>query len=312
MAEEPRVRRSATGRVPQWAMDEAVGKPVEPVPFRSVTTLSSARRRRGRRRAGRALTFVVIVAVCVTAVYFVGGFKGTLVGATGSSRDLTVPPPGKGESRHRLLAAPVAPTETEGARYRFLQHQHGSKKPITWDPCRPIHYVVRPDHAPPGGNRLLTGAFAQISRATGLKFVNDGTTTEAPVEDRESFQVKRYGVRWAPVYVVWATKQEVPDFGVEFAGEAGPVPMTTASGDATYVTGTVSLSVDYFNSAAAAARPAEAREIVLHELGHLVGLAHSPDTTQVMFPRGSGRPVLGAGDLAGLAALGRGSCQPDV
>src|SRR3954452_20708703 len=137
-------------------MDEAVGKPVEPVPFRAVTSIKTGRRRRARRRAGRALTFVVIVAVCVTALYFVRGFPNTQGGASGrSSHDLTIPPTGKGESRHRLLAAPIAPTEIEGARYRFLQHQHDSKKPITWDPCRPIHYVVRPDHAPIGGSRLV-------------------------------------------------------------------------------------------------------------------------------------------------------------
>jgi hypothetical protein len=102
--------------------------------------------------------------------------------------------------------------------------------------------------------------------------------------------VKRYGVRWAPVLVAWATKQEVPDFGVDFAGEAGPSSMTTTSGEETYISGTVMLSAGDFARFAAAGRPAVAREIVLHELGHLVGLAHSPDQTGIMYPRASGPP----------------------
>ena len=53
--------------------------------------------------------------------------------------------------------------------------------------------------------------------------------------------------------------------------------------------------------------------VVEHELGHLVGLAHVNDATQIMYPRASPR-VLGyrAGDLTGLAALGRGACTADL
>lgn len=55
------------------------------------------------------------------------------------------------------------------------------------------------------------------------------------------------------------------------------------------------------------------RAIVLHELGHLVGLGHVTDATQLMYPEGQpGVTDFGAGDLAGLAALGRGTCRPDL
>ncbi len=56
----------------------------------------------------------------------------------------------------------------------------------------------------------------------------------------------------------------------------------------------------------------KARSVLLHELGHLVGLAHVPDPYQVMFdtnayPLASYR----AGDRRGLEQLGRGPCFRD-
>jgi len=29
---------------------------------------------------------------------------------------------------------------------------------VTWSPCRPVHYVVRPDNAPAGGEQVLQAA----------------------------------------------------------------------------------------------------------------------------------------------------------
>ena len=56
-----------------------------------------------------------------------------------------------------------------------------------------------------------------------------------------------------------------------------------------------------------------ARAIVLHELGHLVGLAHVANPTQLMLPEASPGVVdFAAGDLTGLAQLGAGACVPEV
>jgi predicted Zn-dependent protease len=56
-----------------------------------------------------------------------------------------------------------------------------------------------------------------------------------------------------------------------------------------------------------------ARAIVLHELGHLVGLAHVDDGQQLMYPEAR-REVsdFASGDLAGLAVLGAGRCVPGL
>ena len=50
-----------------------------------------------------------------------------------------------------------------------------------------------------------------------------------------------------------------------------------------------------------------------HEFGHLVGLDHVDDPTQLMYPSTSPAvSTFGGGDLAGLAALGSGACAPNV
>ena len=53
---------------------------------------------------------------------------------------------------------------------------------------------------------------------------------------------------------------------------------------------------------------AEVRAIVMHELGHVVGLAHVDDPRELMYADNVGQKAFGPGDLTGLAALGRGRC----
>ena len=46
--------------------------------------------------------------------------------------------------------------------------------------------------------------------------------------------------------------------------------------------------------------------VLMHELGHVVGLDHVTDTAQIMYPTVTDKPaVYAAGDLAGLQQLGR-------
>jgi predicted Zn-dependent protease len=50
------------------------------------------------------------------------------------------------------------------------------------------------------------------------------------------------------------------------------------------------------------------RAIVLHELGHVVGLGHVDDPRQLMYADNVGQLDFAEGDRAGLAKLGGGRC----
>jgi len=192
--------------------------------------------------------------------------------------------------------------------------QTGGASPVAYDPCRPLHYVVNTANEPAQGKALVTDALAAITAASGLHFVDDGTTTETFARDRESFQPPRYGDRWAPILVVWPTGRQQPDFVGNAIGEAGSLYVRLDSGLKVYITGEAQFDSDWFQQVLA--QPGgrvRAESVVLHEFGHLVGLDHVTDRTQIMFAMETPTARhFGAGDLAGLARLGAGACVPSI
>ena len=155
----------------------------------------------------------------MAAASLLAGCASLVPASSGLRRGTDVPSSPKNLSDRPLGARVVAPGGTGG--YAFLlTHRDGS--PVAWDPCRPVHYVIRPAGAPAGGDDLLRWAFGQISAATGLSFVDDGATDEAPSEQRAKFQPHRYGDRWAPVLVAWSDPVEWPSLADGVLGRAGP------------------------------------------------------------------------------------------
>jgi hypothetical protein len=177
-----------------------------------------------------------------------------------------------------------------------------------------VHYVIRPDGAPAGGDEAITAALARVSEVTGLQFVYDGGTDEPTTRDREIFQPGRYGDRWAPVLIAWETDVQNPELAGEIVGEGGSTAVSLGNGPQVLVTGTVSLDAGQFPQILDRRNgTAIARAIILHELGHLVGLGHVDDDQQLMYPKAQGTVLdFAAGDLTGLAAVGSGLCVPDL
>jgi hypothetical protein len=204
----------------------------------------------------------------------------------------------------------ASPTSGSGAGYRFLRTRQGGA-PIRWSTCEPIRWVVRPDGEPDGARALLRDSVRRISEATGLELTFAGTTEESPRRQRPPYQPDRYGDRWAPVLVTYATPQQDSRLEGRAAGYGGPTSVRTGNRAPRYVSGQVVLDTEQMTSMGGEdAR----RAVMLHELAHVMGLAHVDDRGQLMNPVLYGREVteLQPGDLAGLEALGNGRCYEPI
>ena len=212
----------------------------------------------------------------------------------------------------RLATAPPAPVG--GGSHAFVAFQANGVTPIAYDPCRPVHYVIRPDNMPAGGEEMVHAAAGRITQATGLQFVYDGATDEPVTEHREPYQPDRYGDRWAPVLVAWQTDTENAELAGGVVGLGGSTSMSFGVVSTSFfVSGIVVLDGGQFPDVVARSGPEVAQAIVVHEFGHLVGLDHVADESQLMNPETvPGITDFAAGDLEGLARLGRGSCAPHL
>src|SRR3954471_17735219 len=233
-------------------------------------------------------------------------------GSVDRSIGVTRPPPGAEEAPTRL-APRVAPVSGPG-HYEFQRTQAGQKDiPVAFDPCRPIHWVYNPAGGPPDGEGIVQDSFSALAAATGLRFVYDGPTAQLPTRDRQSYLPERYdGSRWAPVLVAWSDEKAFRDLIGHVTGATRPDIVTQPDGRSVFVSGVVALDAADLSVAAVADRTVVAAT-VRHELGHLVGLDHTTDRTQLMFSETQpGISDYGTGDLRGLAIEGSQACFPDV
>lgn len=306
---------SPTGRIPQWVLDEAAGRTAQPVPFRAWTPPGLTRRRSPGLRGLSALVLVVVLglgaAVLSGELPWVGPPASTDHTADGGPGGPfgDWPTPGREASAEPLGRPGAAPGTGSHA---FSDYQDDGVTPVAYDPCRPLHYVVAADGAPPEADHLVAEAVARLSAATGLQFVADGTTDETWSDRRPPYQPDLYGDRWAPILVSWATPEGVPGLGGAVAGLGGSHAVS-AGGPWVYVTGAVTLDAAWTSDRLSSPGGRDAvRAVLVHELGHVLGLDHVDDPGELMSPTNEGRVDLGPGDLTGLARLGRGVCEPGL
>jgi hypothetical protein len=188
--------------------------------------------------------------------------------------------------------------------HAFLNTQPGSDRPVGFSPCRVIPYVVNPEQAPDDWQRYVEEAVGEVSQRTGLRFDDRGTTEDRDFDDRGTG-----GGDPEPVLIGWADEDEVGELADDVAGLGGPT-MAQLGNHRAYVTGSVILDSDTTDRLERARDGDELQvALLLHELGHLVGLDHVDDTGELMYPNGVTRAGYGPGDVEGLAALGAIPCR---
>ena len=206
-------------------------------------------------------------------------------------------------------ALPVAVVPSYTPRGRATGYTLINSNPVgRWDPCTPIGYRVNVAKAPKGALRDVRTALARIAHATGLQFDYLGATDVVPFAIDGPFDPAV-----ADLVVAWAAPHQAPGLfppgtyaqgGPELRGGAHDVAGNPVrqiyQGGVTFNTAFNSVLEPRAGSGFTRVRA------LMHELGHAVGLFHvTGDPAEIMSPSLSrGRAEWGAGDLAGLEAVG--------
>lgn len=239
----------------------------------------------------RATTMLATLLIVIVGLSAMPAIQARLDGSLGGLRPE--------DARAEPLSLP--PTVDTSGPHEFLKTVDG--QPVSYDPCAPIHVVVNPRTAIEGADEMLTEALASVEAATGLQFVIDGTTDEVPSARRGSSPGAR-----GPVLIAWSDPDEFEQLEGSVAGIGGS---SSVRGSQWFDTGAVTLDGPQLAQLLGSrGGRASARAVVLHELGHLVGLNHVDAEGELMQPESQpGITDWGPGDREGLAALGGGTCR---
>lgn len=140
---------------------------------------------------------------------------------------------------------------------------HG--QPARWDPCAPAYWKLYKAGLPKGGYRAIVYAIRQLKAATRINFVYAGTATAAEMSA-------------PPAHTI------VIGFTSSLAStRAGTARSTFVGGpNDSLVILSSQVKINRLTAKRSGARFPEMVPVLLHELGHAVGIGHSGSTHEVM------------------------------
>lgn len=265
---------------------------LDPATAQTITRAAARRTRRMRRRIRLRPVLIGTLAACALAGAAVLVAPSSTPGEAVASRfGLT--------RHHRLL--PQVSSASGSLNYTILKTDLAGA-PVTYDPCQPIDYVINPAGAPANYMSFIKPAIDAAQQASGLKFVYKGTTTA-------TFDADRHTTTREPVVIAFPTTLDSSQATGDTVGLGGSTSITVNGAvQPHYVTGFIALLSRWFNRQSALHNRVAEQAVVMHELGHVLGLGHVEDPSQIMYPANHGQATYGPGDRAGLAAEGNGTC----
>jgi hypothetical protein len=205
-------------------------------------------------------------------------------------------------------SATPTPGSKIGGSFKFLELVGGG--PVRWDPCETITYAVNTRGVTSPVQPDLKEALRRVTRATGVEFTSVGATQETFFG---AYLRMRYRgvIRKAALILIWVDHDDYqavlrrlhdPRPSIAFAKTMAGL---YANQDQ-YFGGIVVVDADAIAGRGFGGRYANG-SVLLHELGHIMGLDHVKDPNQLMY---SGHHThvrlrgFGPGDLEGLRQLG--------
>jgi hypothetical protein len=178
-------------------------------------------------------------------------------------------------------------------------------QPVAYTSCRPIQVAVYPAGGPPGAVDLVRDAVSRAASASGLDLVVIGPFGgSAPNWNFEAAPVHPDD----PISVSWQDGDAIAEITDHVAGLGGSRTIDYPDGRRRLVAGTIALSIDAYRALEVPGGREQQLAILLHELGHVLGLAHVDNPGELMHDDNIGKAGYGPGDLEGLRRLGQGPC----
>jgi hypothetical protein len=199
----------------------------------------------------------------------------------------------------RDLSVPPEPPEGSGNWAFLAKNPDGT--PVGYDPCRTIRYVVHVGNGPLNAADVAHEAVRTLSNATGLAFDFVGLVDDVPQSDTSFGEDD-------PVWIGWAGEGDTDLYrtvGHDVVGVGGSSFVQISGGPRQYVSGYAIVKPS--SGLLPGFGPGRSEgNVLLHELGHLVGLDHVSNPEENMYPGvGPQSPNgYGKGDLQGLWQLG--------
>lgn len=271
-------------------------------------------RKEGASTLGRRLRTLSVLAILLAALHYTVGLPTLWDSTKEQANTLYQALPGISAAQETTTSttsatAPTSvsvnfPAQDDATAYAFRTTQPDGT-PLVRDACRPLTYYLAEEHMPAHGEEMAKSAFAEISKHSGLTINFGGYDVwrkgSAAAKDKQNIYVQ-----WYPNF-----ENRDPAGPRDSLGFAQTTSLrNTKTGYRELLAARISLNLsatppfdpdlfpDYVD--------AWYKQTLLHEIGHVLGLDHVDDPGQVMHDYGNFREGgLGAGDIAGLAAIGK-------
>ncbi|MEO6206019.1 MAG: matrixin family metalloprotease, partial [Mycobacteriales bacterium] len=168
-----------------------------------------------------------------------------------------------------------------GSSYAFTSVVFG--KPVRWNPCEAIHWRSNTSRGPVGGLDVVKAAVASVAAATGTHWIYDGATTTVP----RVAVLNKTTIAAQPIVIGWTDSASSDLLAGKPASTAGITRTLwfSASSDAGTIAATRGAVVALNRNTRLPLRGGVSwQTAITHEVGHVMGLAHSRSTEQVMAP----------------------------